>query len=201
MKYDTFNKTHADCKDRICNRIAVALRSWRRHDSRTRLFRVAYRNAVRHHTYRFRRFQAGRIFFKDLYRLAFQYDLAFGILTLALGIIILLNPDNIMNFICVVLGVAVLADGLLKIQIALDSKRFGISKWWLILAVAFIACVCGILLLVRPSESIRVIIVLMGISLLAEGILNLSTVITAVKIVRNQQPDYIEIHEYTEKED
>ena len=140
-------------------------------------------------------------FSKDLYRLAFQYDLAFGILTLALGIIILLNPDNIMNFICVVLGVAVLADGLLKIQIALDSKRFGISKWWLILAVAFIACVCGILLLVRPSESIPVIIVLMGISLLAEGILNLSTVITAVKIVRNQQPDYIEIHEYTEKED
>ena len=140
-------------------------------------------------------------FSKDLYRLAFQYDLAFGILTLALGIIILLNPDNIMNFICVVLGVAVLADGLLKIQIALDSKRFGIRKWWLILAVAFIACVCGILLLVRPSESIRVIIVLMGISLLAEGILNLSTVITAVKIVRNQQPDYIEIHEYTEKED
>ena len=140
-------------------------------------------------------------FSKDLYRLAFQYDLAFGILTLALGIIILLNPDNIMNFICVVLGVAVLADGLLKIQIALDSKRFGISKWWLILAVAFIACVCGILLLVRLSESIRVIIVLMGISLLAEGILNLSTVITAVKIVRNQQPDYIEIHEYTEKKD
>lgn len=140
-------------------------------------------------------------FSKDLYRLAFQYDLAFGILTLALGIIILLNPDNIMNFICVVLGVAVLADGLLKIQIALDSKRFGIRKWWLILAVAFIACVCGILLLLRPSESIRVIIVLMGISLLAEGILNLSTVITAVKIVRNQQPDYIEIHEYTEKED
>ena len=140
-------------------------------------------------------------FSKDLYRLAFQYDLAFGILTLALGIIILLNPDNIMNFICVVLGVAVLADGLLKIQIALDSKRFGISKWWLILAVAFIACVCGILLLARPSESIHVIIVLMGISLLAEGILNLSTVITAVKIVRNQQPDYIEIHEYTDKED
>ena len=81
------------------------------------------------------------------------------------------------------------------------AKRFGISKWWLILAVACIACVCGILLLVRPSESIRVIIVLMGISLLAEGILNFSTVITAVKIVRNQQPDYIEIHEYTEKKD
>ena len=48
-----------------------------------------------------------------------------------------------MNFICVVLGVAVLADGLLKIQIALDSKRFGISKWWLILAVAFIACIAS----------------------------------------------------------
>ena len=137
----------------------------------------------------------------DLFQLAFQYDFGLGIVSLILGFVLLLRTEHIVEFLAVCIGIFMLVDAALKIQTAIDAKKFGISKWWLILAVAFIACVCGILLLVRPSESIRVIIVLMGISLLAEGILNLSTVITAVKIVRNQQPDYIEIHEYTEKED
>ena len=137
----------------------------------------------------------------DLFQLAFQYDFGLGIVSLILGFVLLLRTEHIVEFLAVCIGIFMLVDATLKIQTAIDAKKFGISKWWLILAVAFIACVCGILLLVRPSESIRVIIVLMGISLLAEGILNLSTVITAVKIVRNQQPDCIEIHEYTEKED
>lgn len=38
-----------------------------------------------------------------------------------------------MNFICVILGIAVLSDGLFKMQMSLDAKRFGIREWWLIL--------------------------------------------------------------------
>lgn len=38
---------------------------------------------------------------KDLYRLAFQYDLAFGILMIALGIMVILEPDNVIETICI----------------------------------------------------------------------------------------------------
>ncbi|MBR5732873.1 MAG: DUF308 domain-containing protein, partial [Lachnospiraceae bacterium] len=61
-------------------------------------------------------------FSKDLFRLAFQYDLAFGILLAVLGMIILIRPEMMMNFLCVALGVAILSDGLFKVQIAVDSK-------------------------------------------------------------------------------
>ena len=37
-------------------------------------------------------------FSKDLFRLAFQYDLQFGILMLVIGLIILLKPINTLNF-------------------------------------------------------------------------------------------------------
>ena len=47
-------------------------------------------------------------FSKDLYRLAFQYDLAFGILMVTLGIIILVHPGSLMNFLCIVLGISFL---------------------------------------------------------------------------------------------
>lgn len=62
---------------------------------------------------------------KDLYRLAFQFDLAFGILFMALGIILIIRTDVMVNLICIVMGICVLADALLKIQISIDSKTFG----------------------------------------------------------------------------
>ena len=140
-------------------------------------------------------------FSRDLYRLAFQYDLAFGLLLIALGVIMLTHPGGLMNFICITLGLSFLADGLFKVQISLDSKRFGIRRWWLILAFAVTTCILGLLLIFRPSESSRVLTVLIGITLLSEGILNLSTVLTAVKIIKHQKPDVIEADYYEERED
>lgn len=139
-------------------------------------------------------------FSKDLYRLAFQYDLAFGLLMIALGIIMLLSPESLMNFICIALGLSIFADGLFKVQIAIDSKRFGLSTWWLIMALAVITVVVGIVLVARPSDSSRVLIVLMGVSMLCEGILDLGTVITAVKIIKHQQPDVIVVEADEESE-
>lgn len=130
-------------------------------------------------------------FSKDLYRLAFQYDLAFGIMMIALGIMVILEPDNVIETICIALGIAFLMDGLLKIQIAIDAKKFGIHPWWLIFAMAIMAVVIGILLVFRTAESARTLMILLGTSLLADGILNLITVLTTVKIIRNQYPDVI----------
>ena len=130
-------------------------------------------------------------FSKDLYRLAFQYDLAFGIMMIALGIMVILEPDNVIETICIALGIAFLMDGLLKIQIAIDAKKFGIHPWWLIFAMAIMAVVIGILLVFLTAESARTLMILLGTSLLADGILNLITVLTTVKIIRNQYPDVI----------
>ena len=129
---------------------------------------------------------------KDLYRLAFQFDLAFGILLMALGIILIIRTDAMVNFICIVMGICVLADALLKIQISIDSKDFGIQKWWLILTMATLTGVAGFLLVFRPSESIQIIMILFGIALITEGVLNLITILTAVKIIRHQLPEVID---------
>ena len=134
---------------------------------------------------------------KDLYRLAFQFDLAFGILFVVLGFILIIRTDAMVNLICIVMGICVLADALLKIQISIDSRAFGIQKWWLILAMAILTGVAGFLLIFRPSESIQTIMILFGIALITEGVLNLITILTAVKIIRHQLPEVIDV-EYCE---
>lgn len=140
-------------------------------------------------------------FSKDLYRLAFQYDLAFGIMMLALGVIMLVHPGSLMNFICITLGLSFLADGLFKVQIAIDSKSFGIRHWWLILTLAIITGIFGAILITRPSESSHILTVLAGITLLCEGLLNISTMLTAVKIIKHQKPEVIEVDYYEEEEE
>ena len=52
----------------------------------------------------------------------------------------------------------------------------------------------------RPSDSRNILTILLGIALLGEGLLNLGTVITAVKIIQHQQPDVIEVDFYEERE-
>lgn len=128
-------------------------------------------------------------FSKDLFRLAFQFDLAAGILLLTLGVTMAVRPDVFMGMFGMILGIVILADGLFKIQTAVDARAFGVSKWWLILTAAVIACSAGFLLMIDPLDGATAAVLFAGISMLADGILNLVTVITAVKIIKNQRPD------------
>ena len=131
-------------------------------------------------------------FSKDLFRLAFQYDLEFGVLLIALGVIILVKPDNVMNFLFIALGIAILTDGLFKMRIAVDES------WWLTMILAILTAAVGLILVFRPTESREAMTVLLGISLLGEGTLNLTVALSTVKIVKNQYPDVIE-GDFTEK--
>lgn len=129
---------------------------------------------------------------RDLYRLAFQYDLGFGLLLIALGALVLLRPAGVLDFLFTALGIAVLTDGLYKVQIAVDAKRFGISSWWLTLILAAAAGAVGLALVFRPWDSVQLLTILLGAALLAEGILNLCVAVSTVKIVNHQRPDIIE---------
>ena len=136
-------------------------------------------------------------FSRDLYRLAFQYDLEFGILLIALGIIALPRSEDVMGVLAAALGIAILADGPFKVRIAMDARPFGIRGWWMILALAVVTCAAGVLLVLRPWQGAQLLARLLGVSLLCEGVLNLCVALSTVKIIDHQRPDVIET-EYTE---
>ena len=137
-------------------------------------------------------------FSRDLFRLAFQYDLAFGVLLMVLGIVTLSHPGDAMSFLCVMFGIPVLADGLFKIQIVPPEAVSGADcpGDWLVLALAVLACVIGVVLVFRPDAGVRALTALMGLSLLCDGVLNLSVALCTVKIVNHQRPDVIETDDY-----
>ena len=105
-------------------------------------------------------------FSKDVYRLAFQFDLALGIAMIVLGAVEVIRPRLLLGLLPVVLGIIVLVDGLFKIQTALDSKRFGLKKWWIIL---------------DPFEGNKILTVLLGVTLVVDGVQNLWMVLYTVR--------------------
>ena len=133
---------------------------------------------------------------RDFYCLAFQFDLAFGVLMAAVGVIIIVRRNLVVNLIFGIFGVLILADALFKIQMSIDAKKFGLSLWWRILLMAILTGVLGVLLLIRPFEAAEVMMILVGVSVLFEGILNLCVVIYTVKIIKNQRQDIIDMDEY-----
>ena len=128
--------------------------------------------------------------------LAFQFDLAFGVLLAAVGIIIIVRRNVVVNLIFGIFGLLILADALFKIQMSIDAKKFGLNLWWRILLVAILTGVLGFLLLIRPFEAAEIMMILVGVSVLFEGILNLCVAIYTVKIIKNQKQDIIDMDEY-----
>ena len=105
-------------------------------------------------------------FANDLYRLAFQYDLAIGSLSVILAILVLIYPDNLMAILPFGMGIYVLSDALLKLQTAIDAKLFGMRQWIGLLVASLIASVAGVISLI-VSVSLQEPTILVGIAIAA----------------------------------
>ena len=120
---------------------------------------------------------------KDLFRLAFQYDLEFGILLMILGILTCTHAGNANNTVWVLLGLLILADALFKIRIILEAKEFGIEQWKVLLIIAVAVSGLGSTLVFCFGKEPEI---LLGATLIAEGILSLAIALALVKIIRYQ---------------
>ena len=125
-------------------------------------------------------------FSKDMLQLAFQFDFAMGVISSLIGFIMLFMSGRFMNVLLIVLGLFMLFDALLRIQTALDAKRIGVERWWVILVMALVTAIIGAMLFLRPYEGKTAVVMLIGLNLIIDGILNLFVVQNTVNIIRRR---------------
>lgn len=111
-------------------------------------------------------------FSKDLYCLAFQYDLACGLFLIVLGIILLARSQRLIPYLSVGLGALVLLDSLLSIQMAKDAKQFGLETWNVILTASILTGVLSVFMIADPLSTRMGRHIVAGGTLLAEGFKN-----------------------------
>jgi len=137
-------------------------------------------------------------FSKDLFRLAFQFDLALGIFSVILGVILIAYPGKVASAISFVYGIYAIIDSVLKLQTAYDAKKFGFARWWVIVVLSIVTCCAGLFLVLNPFEGSKALLILLGISLLADGIENLCTVIYTVRTKKTDKKDGVPLSDDTE---
>ena len=120
-------------------------------------------------------------FSNDVYRLAFQFDLAIGALYIVLGIMSFFLYENILITISVAAGVFVIVDSLLRLQTAIDLKRFGMKGWQAMIIAGTFVVLTGICIIVAANRNFIVNVVL-GAAFIADGMLDVWTTVHTVKV-------------------
>ena len=119
-------------------------------------------------------------YLKDLYLLAFSNGLYVGGLSILMGILLLIFVRDYANFLYVLLGTALLADALEKIELARPAKSFGIVFWWIILGSGILTAGVSIYLMASKAGYNYVSAWKTGLLLLSAGLLNALTALIAV---------------------
>ena len=128
-------------------------------------------------------------FSEDLFCLAFRYDFAFGLLLLAIGVIVLIKHEAASGYLLPGFGWLLLLDSFFKIQMAEEAKKFGLEQWNIIVIAAVITCVAAFLLILRGFPGPEATRILTALALLSEGLMNRCVVKFTVK-ERGASPKY-----------
>jgi uncharacterized membrane protein HdeD (DUF308 family) len=138
---------------------------------------------------------------RDEYRY-FSYELAQAILDVILGFIVVCNVSSIEQVLPFVLGIWIILDGILKLQIAFNIRGIRDTKWGTMLAFSIISIVLGAAIMINPGSSMDIIIKLSGVVLLITQLFSIYDdvyILTQVKEVSNIVKDVTGEEVETEK--
>lgn len=131
-------------------------------------------------------------FARDLFQLAFQFDLALGITMIVVSAAMIFHTQALLSVLTVCIGLFMLFDAALRVQTALDARRFGEERWWLVLALSILVALAGILLMLMPFTAQGVILRIVGLNLVLDGALNFWLAKTTVKVPKDVPYEIVE---------
>lgn len=102
-----------------------------------------------------------------------------GVITGALGIFALVQPETVASILPVVFGIFILVDGCNRVASGLELARQKGHKWWVLVLLGVLSLALGVFLLWRPFEFAVSMVMLCGVLLVVEGALNLGCTLYA----------------------
>ncbi len=98
---------------------------------------------------------------EDQYRF-FSYELAQSILYIISGFVIVNNVHAVTQTLAVIVGIWILIESVLKIQTAFNIRDVRNAHWIIMLVISFVSTILGVVLIVKPFESVEVLIQFTG---------------------------------------
>ena len=110
-------------------------------------------------------------------------DLIYGVVTIILGILIVLNPKAIASIINYVLGIIIVISSAIKLDYAIQLKGNNNSLWKSTILISIITTICGLILIFKPFTGAVLVTKIIGAVVLIYAILNIISTLTIRKEV------------------
>ena len=110
---------------------------------------------------------------------AAPFMLVGGVITGALGVFTLLKPAVVASFLPVVFGLFIVVDGINRISSGISLAKQQGHRWGVLLLLGVLSIALGLFLILRPLDIALSVVMLCGILLIVEGVLNLACLIYA----------------------
>ena len=118
----------------------------------------------------------------------YNLNLVFGVTYAVLGVVIILVPSSVVEFITVCLGIYMIVNGASKVNYALWLKRGNEDSWLITLATGILVAIVGVLVIFNPFASLTPT-KLAGAFLIITGILDFMDTI----LFKNRSKEIMEI--------
>ena len=100
-------------------------------------------------------------------------SLALGLLIFIFALFFLIKPQLIVSILYVLIGFALLLDGMLQLQSAMDLRRFRSNKWVIVLALSALTILLAFVVLLDPFSTAKTLVMVSGIFLIVSGVTDL----------------------------
>lgn len=107
-----------------------------------------------------------------------QYDLLIGVILALLGIWLLTNPAIIISFVQYIFGAILIIHGAIDIQGTFSLRSGGSGRWYTALLFAIATIALGAIIILNPFASMSALVILIGISLIFDGITDILIVLS-----------------------
>lgn len=102
-------------------------------------------------------------------------DMATGLLFIVGGILLIVFEKPLESLLTIMVGLVILAGGVIQIQSSLGFKHMQVSHWYLELICAAVSVALGILVIVNPFTALNLTMRVIGISLIVEGVMDVAS--------------------------
>lgn len=113
-----------------------------------------------------------------------QLDIFYGAFTIALGVIIIGNPQAIASIMPIVVGFIIIINSANKLQYSMELKNNENDLWKSTAILAIITTICGVVLVLNPFKGVVFITKIIGFLILIYAILDIISTITIRNTVK-----------------
>lgn len=108
-----------------------------------------------------------------------------GIIAIAFGVLVWLQPGISITFLVLLFGAFVLVDGIIWIWIAISGRK-EYKDWWELLLLGLVDIAIGILTFIAPSATTMALVIFIAVWAIATGILQIVVAIRLRKEIEGE---------------